>query len=468
LEEADKILGSPARYGNLQNDPGWQKDEYYLVHAEGYEYGDEGSTSRHAIETGYSFQERGDIIARVLELLSGALKPDVPMDCDIPVPIGRTTPLAMRDFAYISATPTMSVKQQMRLETEEIQQRRRVRQQERQPIVADAIKRALSGEIMYLYIIWRERDTRDAVYRQVCKALLLDDSDDVPTHITVSEIRIDDATLLEPLDTNGITPKAWTAFEQQLRKQHIQKRDAWRAFLQRVLPRVTERQFAIVEIRSSRRKGIHPRQSIKGPIREAFALEKIGTQMLQTVTVTTTTHEGDDGETITYSAKDKGRVQNAVLEALLRQTGALYGLPAELYRQAGIPESIAHNLDVIALYRRQTNRFQGDVHFALAVRLNMTGSVDVLLPNDDTWIPYAASGYRIGQLFSDARRDRFMNNKRINSQIKLSGSELARFAACVLTQSTNRPTLVVIEADGWRNERGEDGKLWPQLKNEQL
>lgn len=157
-----------------------------------------------------------------------------------------------------------------------------------------------------------------------------------------------------------------------------------------------------------------------------------------------------------------------MLELTLRQIGALYGLPTDLYRQARIPESIAYDLDVIALCRRRINRFQGDVHFALAVRLNIMGSVDVLLPNDDTWTPYAASGYRIGQLFSDARRDRFVDNKRINSQIKLSGWELAQFAARVLTQSINRPTLVVIEADVWRNERGEDGKIWPQLKNEHL
>jgi hypothetical protein len=98
---------------------------------------------------------------------------------------------------------------------------------------------------MHLYIIWRERDTRDAVYRQVRKALLLGDSDDFPAHITVSKIWIDDATLLEPLDTNGITSKNWAAFEQQLRKQHIQKRDIWRAFLQRALPRVTGWRFAI-------------------------------------------------------------------------------------------------------------------------------------------------------------------------------------------------------------------------------
>lgn len=302
LEEPDKILGNPVRWGNLQNDPGWQKDEYYLVHAEGYEYGDEGGTSRHAVKTGYSLQEHGDIIARVLELLSGTLKPDVPMDCDIPAPSGRTTPLAMRDFAHISAPPTITAKQRKSLDAEAIRQLRRKRQQERQRTVANALKHALSGELMHLYIIWRERDTREAVYRQVRKTLLLDDNDDFPAHITVSEIWIDDATLLEPLDTNGITPKTWPAFKQQLRKQHIQKRDTWRVFLKRVLPRVTGWRFAIVEMRPSRRKGIHPLQSIKGPIREAFALEKIGTQMLQTIKEATTKHDRNGGETLTYSA----------------------------------------------------------------------------------------------------------------------------------------------------------------------
>ncbi len=477
LEKPENILRNPAAFSNLDNQSDWHKDEYYLVHAEGYEYEHENHKRGHSIKTGFSFQERGDIIARVLELLNGVLIPDNPMACDIPAPSGKTMPLAMRDYDFISTPPTFTREERERLGKEEREQRVKDRRRDRQPIVTNAIWQALHGKPMHLFLLWRERDTYQAVYQHLRDAFLLNEDDNFPEHVSVISVLIDDATLLKPLDTGGFAPKDGSKFDDQIRKQHQAKREAWRKFLkQHVIPLINPDadpyRFAIIEIGQSKKKGVHPRQSIKGAVREACVLEKISSQMLQTVKPKSTEQEDENRDAPpSYSKKTKGRVMSAVLDVTLRQIGALYGLPSEVYQQAKLPKAIAQELDVIALCRRKTNQFQGNIHYTLAVRLRATGAVDVLLPDANEWIPYAQAGIVVGQIFSQARRrDRLVNRKRINSKILLTGKQLAQFAARVLTQVQDRPTLVLIEADGWRNERGEDdeGKVWFQLKNEYL
>ncbi|MBG1242160.1 RNAseH domain-containing protein [Nostoc sp. NZL] len=221
-----------------------------------------------------------------------------------------------------------------------------------------------------------------------------------------------------------------------------------------------------MEIGQTKKKGVHPKQSIYRAVREACVLEKISSQMVQTVKPKSVDKENQSTDTSpSYSKKTEGRILNAVLDITLRQIGALYGLPSEVYERAGISKEIAQNLDVIALCRRKTTQGEDNIHYALAVRLRATGAVDVLFPDSQDWIPYPRAGIELGQIFSRVRRDR-----NYLKTIQLKGIELAKFAADVLTQVGDKPTLVLIEADVWRNERGEEngGQAWFQLKNEYL
>ncbi|MBD2175009.1 RNaseH domain-containing protein [Anabaena sp. FACHB-709] len=224
--------------------------------------------------------------------------------------------------------------------------------------------------------------------------------------------------------------------------------------------------LAIVEVGQTKKKGLYPQQNIYGAVREACVLEELSSQMVQTVSPKSTNQE-DNNKNVTpsYSKKTEGRILNAVLDLTLRQTGTLYGLPSEVYEQAGIEKEIAQNLDVIALCRRKVNQARENIHYVLAVRLRATGEVDVLFPNTKDWIPYPRAGIELGKIFSQVKRDRHLFKT-----VQLKGIELAKFAADVFTQISDRPTLVLIEAEGWRNERGEDneGQAWFQLKNEYL
>ncbi|WP_272819440.1 RNaseH domain-containing protein [Scytonema hofmannii] len=288
---------------------------------------------------------------------------------------------------------------------------------------------------------------------------------------------MNNSDLLGPLDKAGLTPKDGKDFDKQMRKQHESKRDLWRQFLQQHITSLSHQEtdpycFAIIEIGQTKKKEFLPQQNIKGAVREACVLEKINSQMIQTVKPKTTEKEDDQENTEpTYSKQTKGRVMNAVLDATLRQVGALYGLPSEVYASANVPEITAQELDVVAFCRRKINRYPRDIHYALAVRLRATGEVDTLLPGASDWTSYTQAGIAVGKLFSDARRDRIEENKKcVQSRIRLKGIELVQFVADVLTQHLERPTIVLIEAEGWRNERGEDNdsKNWFQLKNEYL
>ncbi|MEH2143526.1 RNaseH domain-containing protein [Nostoc sp.] len=471
LETTENIFGNPATYGNLDNNSDWNKDEYYLVHAEGYKYEHEKHKRGHSIKPGFSLQERGDIVAQVLNLLNGVLIPDDPMQCDIPAPSGQKTPLAMRDYEYISKSPSFTKQQKEKLTEKEIKQCVDNRRQERQTIIADAIERALQGKPIHLFLLWRERDTYDVTYQTLRDAFLLNEGEDFPEHIKVSPVRIDDPNLLKPLDTAGYTPKDGQEFDKQIRKQHQIKLNAWRDFLKhKVIASIDSTTkpycFVIVEIGQTKKKGVHPKQSIYRVVREACVLEKIGSQMMQTVQPKSSDKENQGTDTSpSYSKKTEGRILNAVLDVTLRQVGALYGLPSEVFERAGIPKEIAQNLDVIALCRRKSNQGQDNIHYALAVRLRANGAVDVLFPDTNKWIPYAQAGIELGQTLSRVRRDR-----NYLKTVQLKGIELAKFAADVLIQVGNKPTLVLIEADAWRNERGEEngGQAWFQLKNEYL
>ena len=467
LVNPQDILNNPTNYGNLDNVDNWNKDEYYIVHSEGYKYKQEcqkGGGHKHYIKTGFSLKERADITNQVLQLLNGALIPDKPMECDIVTPVGKKIPLAISDYECHRKSLIPSALNKLT----EAEKQQYIK--EKQIIIADAIKRASNNKQIYLFVIYYEKYTKTLAFQQLRQAFLLQDSDNFPEHINVVDIFINDPELLQKLPVSGL-PSVNDNFNEEIKKQHQFKRQAWQNFIkQNVITLVKDKTnynlFAIVEIGTSKEKGKHPQQSIRGAVREACVLENINSQMLQTVKPKVKKNPED---TTTYSDESKGRVLNAVLDVTLRQTGTLYGLPSDFYKVAQIPEFFAEKLDVIAFCRVQKNNFIGKSPFqyAVAVRLNAIGTVDVLLPNYQRWIPYSQAGIAIGKLFHQVRK----KDRDSLKQVQMKGGQLVKFVADVLTQYIENPSVVLIEADVWRNKKSKDGnnnQAWFQLMNENL
>ncbi|MEG4147762.1 RNaseH domain-containing protein [Microcoleus sp. Pol12B5] len=472
LVNPQEILNNPRGFGNLDDFDDWNQDEYYIVHAEGYEYKQEGQKGRghgHYIKTGFSLTERADITNQILQLLNGVLIPDHPMEFDISVPAGQKMPLAMRDYEFLRTSLLPSALTPKKLKAEAKQQYIK----NKQNVIADAIKLAIHNKQIYLFIVYYEEHTKTLVRQQLRQAFLLQDGDEFPAHINVIDVFIHDSSLLEKLPVSGL-PSVNANFDEEINKQHQLKRQAWQKFIkQNIVPLVKEQNncelFAIIEIGTSKVIGTHPQQSIRGAVREACVLENINSQMLQTVKANKPKDKENSEDDTTYSKANEGRVLNAILDVTLRQTGTLYGLPSDVYKVAGIPENFAEKLDVLVLCRIQKNNFMGKYTFqyAIAVRLAATGKVDVLLPNTRQWIPYSQAGIAIGKLFHQARKKDIDSLK----QIQMKGGQLVKFVAEVLSQHFENPTIALIEADVWRNERNKDGnnnQAWFQLKNEYL
>ena len=481
LTKPQEILDNPTNFGNLDNADDWYKDEYYLIHAEGYKYkqeGQKGGGHNHNIKTGFSLKERADITSQVLQVLDGVLIPDKPMECDIKAPPGKKMPLAMRDYDFISKDLYFFPAKREDLGLEEVDRQKQEDLQNRKNIINDSFIRSLDHKPTYLFIIYREEHTKKLVYQQLRESLLLEENDEFPQYLIVEYILIDDETLLDRIPVTGLA-SANKNFNKEIRKGHNKKRKAWQTFLKKSLINKVKNKnnsniFAIIEIKKfPKTKGIDPKQNnVHAVVREACVLENINSQMLRTVKPT----QKDDQ---VYNPETRGRTLNAVLDITLRQTGILYGLPSKVYQAAKIPENIAQQLDVVAFCRVQKRNFMVNKTFqyAIAVRLSATGKVDVMLPDSKQWIPYTQAGIAIGKLFHEVRKVRsdqpngMTSQRKILEQVQMKGGQLVKFVADVLSNHLENPTIALIEADVWRNERSKDGKnhkTWFQLKNEYL
>ncbi|BAZ46765.1 hypothetical protein NIES4102_38050 [Chondrocystis sp. NIES-4102] len=463
LPKPQEILNNPAKYGNLDNSKEFHKDEYYLIHTEGYKYNQEQQAGRghgHNIDTGFSLKERADITSKILHLLNDVLIPDKPMECDIKIPTGKKTPLAMLNHEDIRKSLLPSALSKYK------EAEKQAITKEKQNIIINAIKRASNKNKIYLFIIYRAEHTKKLVYQQLRESFLLREEDNLPDYLIVQEILITDSYLIEPIPVSGLS-KVNKNFDEEIRKGHHKKRQAWQNFLKKNVLSLVENKYqseilAIIEITKTQIKGIDPKQNIRGAIREACVLENINSQMLQTIKPTAK----DD---TAYSSQTRGRTLNAVLDITIRQTGTLYGLPSEVYKIAKIPENIAQKLDLIAFCRVKKNDFIGKTPFqyAVAVRLSATGAVDVLLPTHKQWFPYTEAAIKIGKLFHEVRKKDSTSIK----QVQMKGEDLVKFVADTLVNCLENPAIAIIEADVWRNEISKDGgnnQAWFQLKNEYL
>lgn len=451
LPAAELVISQPAAYGvtGALADP--TGDEVYLVHTEGYRYKTKGGPG-HAIKTGFHLDERRVVLRQVLHLLNGRLLADKPVPADAhPLPVLSKVPGAMR-----------TIKQ---LRDKVLREQRKTGQQAAGALALNSVtaegfhrrwQRALRqqqpGTPVHLLLVYRQEGTLALMKQQMHKALLLSPGQ-LPAWLNVVEVPIIDPTLLNEYEKYDVSRHPGTKQDHYAR-QHTLKRQAWQVFLREYVQENQPVRLAFIE--GLKKDGVEEVRHIKGAVRAACANLNLLSQRLRQADF------GKDGESFSFG--DQSRGANAAFDLLVRQPGVLGGLPSDLYEKAGLPISLASKLDIIALYRREVQ--DPEVHYAVAVRLRATGEVDVQFPHEETWQPYASAGPLLGQ-FLQKQRGVPASRKGIPGR-KLSPPELAQFAARVVTASHERPTLVLIEANGWRNAGKEGQHIWPQLKNENL
>lgn len=403
LVQPDEIFDQPDHY--RQHDG----DEYYVVYAEGMKYAP-GAGRTHGVKTGYSLSERSAVVAGVAPLLQHVASPGLALAADQEVRKSRR-PVVMRTVQELKKSRSS---EQGRLQM--------------QQMVLDTLRRALLGQPLQITICASTTTTQQALLQGVRNLLCLSEGEAAPDGIQI---------VLTELSGDLGSQLDWdTASDRNRRELALRDKSAkWQSFLAANCPS-NGYHLALVEIGEMS----SDRQDIKGAVRQSCVNLSIASQMINPIK-----------PTAKLSDRDKGRIQNAVADLLLRQTGALFGLPADLYRMAGLPGDVAGQLTAVALYRRQANRThtRKGVNFAWAVRLLPDGCVEGRLNDGKGWRPYLEATLAIGKTFlAKAPYETAQNQK--------------TFAADILTEAQS-PTLAIVDAISWRST-----KLLSQLANDRM
>lgn len=437
IEPAELVL-APEEYGMPQVPVGLT-DTYQLVHVEGYKYGQLRGKG-HPIKTGYSFKEKVLVFSQVFSALQQVLIPDGPLKADLRVPLTL-------GVSQNHATLAKSHKKQSAESTDH-----------GNPVLS-AIQRATQKDGLSIFLFYASPLTLERMCFHLRKILGLPEDGDWSQGIHVQAVEIPDDTFLKK---HRLPDKKSKNAAEHWRAHHCQKRDQWLSFLQQTLPVVPPGALAFVELGkalSPSERRMNPEQNIRGAVREAMALHGLSSQMVFQVTTSET--KGTQPPEATKSSEN--RVRQAALDLVFRHNGVLLGSPAEAYVKVGLPAAVASKLDVIGIILRQD--LQSAVKYAAAVRLCADGAMQLLTPDLADWVPYVVGGSELGSHFSRQRPHQF-HNKWQHKPLNLSSDRLAQFLIRILTQQYCSPTLVCLNAVGWRNEGL--SPIWPQMKNEHL
>jgi hypothetical protein len=459
LPQPSEILANPYAYGNYAGKTSANSNEYYVVYAEGRKFGD-GKGRGHQLHTGTSLRERSQIMEGVLALLNGWLVTSPPLERDIQNP--KNT-FALRDYEYMIDSKRKNNQQQI---------------ESWRGALETSLKNS-GCDHAHIVVLYRSDLFREWAETQINEALMGVDSGESPlATVTFEPLQ---PLLYTPLNPGSLDeadfwkPKNEKSkdFNKQWKKQkpasYAAKRDQWRERLQEVEWQPNARRLLLID--STGENGTPDERKIKGAVRDACVREGVSSQFI----VGDFKLDSRAKFAGRLDGKSSGRLQNAVLDLLLRQQGILYAPPREIYENAAkLDSETAQQLDVIAFCR--VNRNRPKLNYVLAVRLRADGEVDVLLPGDTAdWLPYDKAAYVVGKLFSgsrvkEQREEASSPHEEKFHPLRLNQGAMVNFVEDVLMRRLERPTIAVIEAEGWRNGRGEDEDkhCWTQLQNPRL
>ncbi len=440
-----QLLQKPQDY--RQASPQSDYDEYFVVHAEGFK-------PRHEVKTGFDFAELQKVAHAVGDILGLELSEGQTLTSDISKSAMYLSnlPLMMYDIGDLRTRKLVKGRPQQPAEENEQQNRL-----ERQKIVLQGLRRASNKRDVFILLCWHDDITRRALEQEVRQALFLEASDPWPDDIKliIAPTPIP-ASLLESLDPGTLNPtdhfkknvsiaerrKFKHDWDTQMRRAFRTKTQAWENYLRDLLPDGSGYGLALIELRQineinpeklrpTNSLQYHPSQNIKGAVRRACNKLGLGSQMILPV------KQNKEGM---VNPANQYRARNSATDLIYRQTGLLYDRPVDLYIKAGIPQEQAEQLHVVALYKLRKNTPK--MNYPMAVRLCPDGTFQALLPHGPRqWLHLLEAQKVLGELFTKWKEQDF----------SLSPDAQAQFAAQIFTETRSVPTLVLLDAQDWRN-----------------
>lgn len=432
LADSNDVFANP-----LQHSPAQDGDNYLVLHAEGMTY----KGGKHSAKSGTSLRERVEITKYLRVLLTGILQFDEPLDVDMPVSLNAA------DIAdeKLLALHTYEDMRRVRVESPR-GQTERVRKALQRQSVDVALERARHDRMINVLLITVE--DKPALERVVREILFLEESDSLPEYVNIKPVALPLDLALPPGSSipNVYARKYSDRDDHQavLTAEWEVKRDAWEAFLKPHIVRNAVN-LALIELPGKPLNITERDDWLKSAVRHACVKCGIISQMVFSFPKKLYSYP--------YTTRDLPRVKNAVADLLIRQPHVLYGALSTIYRFAGLTDERADQLVLGGLFRHR-KLMQAKIDYPVYVELYPNGEVWVTLPDatgsPQKPIPYVDANITLGKLFCMPITENTKRN--LNYRKDKTDGRLARFVSEILKRRREQPTLILLEADGWRQE----------------
>lgn len=420
-------------------------DRYLILHAEGMEY---TPGKEHGAKSGTSLVERKVLINHVSEVMQDILVSDTPVDVDALSTLEVKDIFANQLWALYTSEDLRTSAQAIPVERGTGKSADDQRHAARRQVTDYALSVALGNKPLNIILAAQEQPARQVLEQYVREALFLEVNEPLPSCICITPLQLKHELNIPPglsileQGTKEDREKAIVAFpaewEDKVRR--------WQTVVQ---PAIVPNAYNIVLAElSGRSDAITDKYTWrKSAARRGIYQAGASSQFVLTIP---SKMAGDPTYFAPFVPAARSRVINGVRDAIIRQTGLVYGSLPELYQYAGLDSVRANELIVVALYRfRQKSSTKVDLPFAIELYPN--GRVLVVLPNDDgipdSPIPYIEASIELGKRFSRPMKTHWRN---VNFHADQHDARLMTFAHAVITKARQVQSLVLMEADGWR------------------
>jgi hypothetical protein len=439
-------LGKNPRAYWRSEDLASDEDEYYILHAEGI-------NPKHALKTGFSPEELYEAWSAVITLCQDILEPEAPIQRDKE---------ASKPGKIASMIPFWELhEQEINKETNQVKKTRihkpfqadtggkktiTLDEKGKRALCEASFDRVYAGRPLTVLLFHITQNMYELV-KQLLETCYLS------SRITLIAERIED-DLVTPLDTKGIEISDEDLLEpngqdqlSDFKRALQQRKVAWQQRLLKLLSRERSDRhatFVLVEMPHARWEQLSMAKNPKRIIRGLCVESQVGSQLIQSL--------------VPENRGDQNRVENALSDLLVRQTGLVLGDICEVYRWAGVSHEMARRLTVIGLYRYRSNKY--NIDYVVAVRILPNGRIEMLLPpaEEHQWQPYHVEQLALGNIFAKtAQLGKKAWRDKQGSSLKLEPALIERFVAHVCTNASG-PTLILLEATDFRN-------VWKQMQN---
>lgn len=429
-------------------------DTFLITHAEGMKYDLDGKRKGHPIQNGTSLKERIDLFNAVNAALGDILTANASMEVDSHVTLSSSE--IRRENIYGLWTWD-DLHTRFAAKTHKAQRERQLHTK----LLYDAINATTEGHPVRIWVLHQAEQKPLVIEKYLHEMLLL--SNDAPLtstiHIHYLQFADEYGSLVEPL-TIAFDENTYKKADKTTQRTMTAKFKAdWNYLVDQRLKRIGDffsqhvsgegYTFALIELPPKFNPERLRDTWLKHLLRRACVELNIRSQMIRPID-----ERAIDTKTYPPGKAHIGRLRNGLRDLILRQTATLFGQPSALYKYAGLDDKLAEDLCIIGLFRHRDNARGLD--FPIAVRMFADGYCEIILADAETGqpnepIPYV-QGPELGRylLNNPPKRLNFRNRKQDDA---LRKNRLARFASEVIIEANrNQPTLILLEADGWRQE----------------